>query len=63
MTDVLKLAIDRREKLQQEVAKLDEFIRMAHSLLRGAQATPASAESDTTGSRETLTRRAPGSAA
>ena len=53
MTDVLKIAIDRRSKLQEEIAKLDEFIRMADALMRSqggegkgqraAMATPAPA--------------------
>lgn len=34
MTDVLKIALDRRAELHEEVAKLDEFIRMAESLIR-----------------------------
>jgi len=33
MTDVLKIALDRRAELHEEVAKLDEFIRMAESLI------------------------------
>lgn len=34
MTDVLKIALDRRTKLQDEIKKLDEFIRMADALVR-----------------------------
>ena len=46
MTDVLKIALDRRAQLHEEVAKLNEFIRYAETLIRGAQgggdaATPA----------------------
>ena len=37
MTDVLKIALDRRAQLHDEVAKLNEFIRYAESLLRTAQ--------------------------
>ena len=33
MTDVLKIAIERRAQLQEEVAKLDDFIRMAETLM------------------------------
>ena len=38
MTDVLKIALDRRADLHEEVAKLDEFIRMAETLIRTSQA-------------------------
>lgn len=31
--DVMKVAAERRENLQREAAKLDEFIRMAESLI------------------------------
>ena len=41
MTDVLKIALDRRAELHQEVAKLDEFIRMAETLIRTSQARRA----------------------
>lgn len=34
MTDVLKIALERRTKLQDEIKKLDEFIRMADALVR-----------------------------
>ena len=34
MTDVLKIALDRRAELHEEVARLDEFIRMAEALIR-----------------------------
>ena len=34
MTDVLKIALDRRNKLHDEIKKLDEFIRMAEALMR-----------------------------
>ena len=37
MTDVLKIAIDRRAELHEEIAKLDEFIRMAEQLIRTSQ--------------------------
>ena len=39
MTDVLKIALERRTKLQEEVDKLDDFIRMAESLIRGGGST------------------------
>ena len=51
MTDVLKIALDRRAELHEEVARLDEFIRMAEALIRTSQArqredveTPSAAE-------------------
>ena len=50
MTDVLKIALERRSKLQDEVDKLDDFIRMAETLIRngGAPAQmPASAPAAT----------------
>ena len=34
MTDVLRIALDRRNKLHDEIKKLDEFIRMAEALVR-----------------------------
>lgn len=37
MTDVLKIALDRRAQLHKEVAKLDEFIRMAETLMSNSQ--------------------------
>ena len=37
MTDVLKIALDRRAELHEEVARLDEFIRMAEALIRTSQ--------------------------
>lgn len=36
MTDVMKIARDRRAELHEESARLDEFIRMADSLMRKA---------------------------
>lgn len=39
MTDVLKIALNRRAELHEEVAKLDEFIRMAESLIRASNRT------------------------
>ncbi len=44
MTDVLKIALDRRAELHEEVEKLDEFIRMAEMLIRTSQQRPAAAE-------------------
>ncbi len=40
MTDVLKIALERRAKLNDEVTKLDEFIRMAESLMRATNQKP-----------------------
>lgn len=39
MTDVLKIALDRRAELHDEVEKLDQFIRMAETLIRKSQDT------------------------
>lgn len=43
MTDVLKIAIERRSQLQDEVAKLDDFIRMAETLMSAPGDMPAPA--------------------
>lgn len=40
MTDVLKIALERRAELNEQVAKLDEFIRMAETLIRGSASMP-----------------------
>lgn len=34
MTDVLKIALDRRSELEDEIGKLDAFIRMAEELVQ-----------------------------
>lgn len=34
MTDVLKIAVQRRAALQEEIAKIEDFIRMAEALMR-----------------------------
>lgn len=46
MNDVLKIALARRGELRAELAEIDEFIRMADSLLRNARgpAGPAAEE-------------------
>jgi hypothetical protein len=44
MADVLKLAMDRRAELQAEVARMEEFIRMADSLLRNVHPRSAPGE-------------------
>ena len=41
MTDVLKIALERRNKLHDEIRKLDEFIRMAEALMRVDGTAPA----------------------
>ena len=41
MTDVLKIALERRSKLQEEVDNLDEFIRMAETLISGGDKVAA----------------------
>lgn len=47
MTDVLKIALDRRAELNEEIEKLDDFIRMAESLIRGSQhSAPHSTENE-----------------
>lgn len=38
MTDVLRIALERRDHLQSEIERLDEFIRMAEMLMRSSQA-------------------------
>lgn len=54
MTDVLKIALDRRAQLHEEVAKLDEFIRMAETLMSGTQrAAPAPGADATTVASQT----------
>lgn len=45
MTDVLKIALDRRAELHEEIEKLDDFIRMAEALIRASQ-DRASRDSD-----------------
>ena len=35
MADVLKIALERRNKLHDEIKKLEDFIRMAETLVRG----------------------------
>jgi hypothetical protein len=63
MTDVLKIALDRRAELHDEVAKLDEFIRMAESLISagGSIAEPANdaGEEDADAKRPNVLRRGP----
>lgn len=44
MTDVVKIALDRRAELHEEVARIDEFIRMADILLRKANPGDEDAE-------------------
>lgn len=59
-TDVLKIALERRDRLHAEIEQLDEFIRTAEQLIRSSQSTPRSAheEVDTPGaSRINLLRR------
>ncbi|MEM8792931.1 MAG: hypothetical protein AAGE80_15030 [Pseudomonadota bacterium] len=34
MTDVMKIALERRAQLTEELARIDEFIRMAESLVQ-----------------------------
>ncbi|MEM7177435.1 MAG: hypothetical protein AAGD47_04115 [Pseudomonadota bacterium] len=34
MTDVIKIALDRRAQLSAELSRLDDFIRMAESLVQ-----------------------------
>lgn len=60
MTDVLKIALERRAELNDEVAKLDEFIRMAETLIRGSQRMQTSpvAHAATTPAEEPVVRTA-----
>jgi hypothetical protein len=44
MTDVLRIALDRRDQLHAEIEKLDEFIRMAEQLIRASQQAPGQTE-------------------
>lgn len=55
MTDVLKIALERRADLHEEVAKLDEFIRMAEALIRTSQARHAEEAVATTAQPEVRT--------
>ncbi|MEM1297914.1 MAG: hypothetical protein AAGH68_01450 [Pseudomonadota bacterium] len=57
MTDVLKIALDRRAELHDELAKLDDFIRMAESLIRQSQ--KRAMEMDNDSEEETLTQQRP----
>ena len=66
MTDVLKIALNRRAELHEEVAKLDEFIRMAESLMRASNRMPEDKEEtaesepeDASAPRPNLLRRGP----
>lgn len=53
VADVLKIALDRRDKLQRDLEKIDEFIRTAESLIRDAGQSRSSEESEASGSRRT----------
>lgn len=45
-TDVLKIALERRDQLQAEIDRLDDFIRTAEQLIRGLpRAVPDEPES------------------
>lgn len=57
MTDVLKIALDRRAELHDELAKLDEFIRMAEALIRQSQKRAMEMDIDT--EEEPLTQQRP----
>ena len=50
-TDVLRLALDRRDELQAEIDRLDTFIRTAEQLIRstGAPSGPRPAFEDDEG--------------
>ena len=43
MTDVIKVAKERRERLAAEITKLDDFIRMAEALVKWNQSKGDSA--------------------
>ncbi|MEM6663001.1 MAG: hypothetical protein AAF666_12575 [Pseudomonadota bacterium] len=53
MTDVLKIALARRAELSDEVAKLDDFIRMAEALIRNNRTDAPASPSDATRQGET----------
>ena len=60
MTDVLRIALERRDKLQAEIDRLDEFIRTAEKLIRESHPAPrpVADEPETSGSaRMNLLRR------
>lgn len=40
MTDVLRIALERRDRLIAEIEQLDDFIRMAERLIRSAHPLP-----------------------
>lgn len=56
--DVMKIALDRRTKLRRDLEKLDEFIRMAESLIRDA-GEPLSNDMETLSPRTTTPSRSP----
>ena len=43
MTDVVEIAKERQARLVAEIAKLDEFLRMAEALLNHSQSTSSKA--------------------
>ncbi|MEM7239646.1 MAG: hypothetical protein AAF501_17710 [Pseudomonadota bacterium] len=47
MTDVIKIALERRAQLSAELARLDEFIRMAESLVQEQGAAARASVPDT----------------
>lgn len=66
MSDVLKIALERRSALQTEITKIDEFIRMAETLLNATPDQPAHAAADisirqsrVTGTNELENQRSP----
>lgn len=46
MPDVLKIALERRDQLNTEIERLDQFIRTAEMLIRGTQPRVAGGTED-----------------
>lgn len=56
-TDVLKIALERRDELQAEIDRLDDFIRTAEQLIRGSPRTISEEPESPGPSRMNLLRR------
>ncbi len=69
MTDLIKVAMDRRAELQEEVSRLSEFIRMGENLARSntpraevERPMPSEKPTDATADRANVFRRNPAQA-
>jgi hypothetical protein len=51
MTDVVRLALDRRAELYEEMARIEDFIRMADNLMQKMQPRPRPRAVETSGER------------